>query len=249
MAALIVATIVAGLWIDQSFAAGQWVVNALAWAVLALLWRRSTPDERPALAACLAIATAGEIFLSLVWGLYEYREGNIPLFVPPGHVLLFWLGMRIAARLPGRSEWLVPIVSLPVVGALAYAGRDTFGPPLFAMFVGCMAIRRGRRLSAPMFALSLAMELYGTWLGNWTWRTEVPWLALTTTNPPLAAGAFYCVLDLLVVWLVGRRSAAREAGLEAERVLDPGRDLQGALVVAPGAHDLDAERQPLRSEA
>jgi hypothetical protein len=249
MAALIVATIVAGLWLDQSFAWGQWAVNGLAWAVLALLWWRSARDERPALAACLLIATAGEVFLSLVWGLYDYRLGNIPLFVPPGHVLLFWLGMRVAERLPRRSEWLVPIVSLPIVAALAYMGRDTFGPLLFAMFVACLAIRRGRRLYATMFALSLAMELYGTWLGNWTWRPDVPWLGLATTNPPLAAGAFYCVLDLLVVWLVGRRLAAREAGIEAEGLLDPRRDLQGALVVAPAAHHLDAERKPLRSEA
>jgi hypothetical protein len=27
----------------------------------------------------------------------------------------------------------------------------------------------------------------------------VPWLGLAADNPPLAAGAFYCVLDLLVV--------------------------------------------------
>jgi len=50
-----------------------------------------------------------------------------------------------------------------------------------------------------MFVLSLAMELYGTWVGNWVWAREVPWLGLRADNPPLAAGAFYCVLDLLVV--------------------------------------------------
>ena len=50
-----------------------------------------------------------------------------------------------------------------------------------------------------MFVLSLAMELYGTWVGNWVWSAQVPWLGLTADNPPLAAGAFYCVLDLLVV--------------------------------------------------
>jgi hypothetical protein len=246
MPILIVATIVAGLWVDQSFATGQVIVNFVAWGVLALLWMRSTKEERPALALCLAYATAGECFLSLAWGLYDYRLGNIPLFVPPGHVLLFWLGTRIAAKLPPRSEWLVPLASLPVVAFLAWTGRDTFGPLLFAMFVACMAIERGRRLYATMFALSLAMEIYGTWLGNWTWRAEVPWLGLTTTNPPLAAGAFYCVLDLLV--LGTRALAAGEARLERERRLRPGGDLQGSLVVAPAAHDLQAERQAVGAE-
>ena len=56
-----------------------------------------------------------------------------------------------------------------------------------------------------MFVLSLAMELYGTWIGNWAWAAEVPWLGLATLNPPIAAGAFYCVLDLLVVSVATRR--------------------------------------------
>ena len=45
---------------------------------------------------------------------------------------------------------------------------------------------------------ALALELYGTWLGNWTWAVDVPRLDLVTTNPPGAAGAFYCALDALV---------------------------------------------------
>jgi len=56
-----------------------------------------------------------------------------------------------------------------------------------------------------MFVLSLAMEVYGTRLGNWTWALEAPRLGFTTINPPLAAGAFYCMLDMLVVATVAAR--------------------------------------------
>ena len=108
MNAIIVATIAGGLLLDQHWARyGQVVVSVLAWIVLAALWRRSSPGERPALAACLIFATAGEVFLSLVWGLYEYRLGNIPLFVPPGHVLLFYLGTRMAMRMPENATWWI----------------------------------------------------------------------------------------------------------------------------------------------
>jgi hypothetical protein len=55
-----------------------------------------------------------------------------------------------------------------------------------------------------MFVLSLAMEIYGVWLGNWAWASEAPWLGFTTLNPPLAAGAFYCMLDMLVVATVAK---------------------------------------------
>lgn len=60
-----------------------------------------------------------------------------------------------------------------------------------------------------MFVLSPAMEIYGTWLGNWTWATSVPWIGLATVNPPLASGVFYCVLDLLVVATASRLSSSR----------------------------------------
>ena len=213
MNALIVATIAGGLFVDQNAPVwGQAAVNLAAWAVFAQLWRRTDAAQRPALLACLLYATAGEVFLSLAWGLYEYRLGNIPLFVPPGHVLLFFLGTQLAQKLGDGHEWWIATAALPLVLWFAWSGRDTFGPLLFAMFVACMALSPSRKLYATMFVLSLAMELYGTWLGNWTWSGRVPWLGLATLNPPLAAGAFYCVLDLLVVTTV-----ARPAGLSLRR--------------------------------
>lgn len=204
MNALIVATIAVGLLVDQWWAGpGQLAVNAVAWLVFVTLWVRSDAPQRPALLACLLFATAGEVFLSLVWGLYDYRLGNIPLFVPPGHVLLFFLGVQIARCLPEQSEWWIAAAALPVVAFFAWSGRDTLGPLLYALFVACLVASSSRRLYATMLVLSLAMELYGTWLGNWTWSSQVPWLGLTADNPPLAAGAFYCVLDFLVVWAAG----------------------------------------------
>jgi hypothetical protein len=197
---LVVATITAGLLLDQHWPRyGQWAVSAVAWIVMVALWRRSDPAQRPALAACLVFATAGEIFLSLVWGLYGYRLGNIPLFVPPGHVLLFFLGARLAQRVPPGGEWWIAAAAAPLVAVFAWNGRDTFGPLLYLLFLACLWLSPARRLYATMFVLALAMELYGTWMGNWVWAAQVPWLGLATTNPPLAAGAFYCVLDLLVV--------------------------------------------------
>ena len=208
MDAVIVGTIVGGLALDQYWPAhGQLAVSIVTWIVLAALWHRSSPRERLALAACLLFATAGEVFLSLGWGLYAYRLDNIPFFVPPGHVLLFFLGTRIAARLPTGAEWWIALGALPLVALFAGLGRDTLGPLLFALFFACMVLSPARKLYATMFVLSLAMELYGTWIGNWRWSAQVPWLGLTADNPPIAAGAFYCVLDLLVVATAARLGA------------------------------------------
>jgi hypothetical protein len=243
----IVATIVLGLALDEHWAAyGQAAASAAAWIVCLALFARSPRPARIPLAACLAIATAGEVVLSLAWGLYRYRLGNIPLFVPPGHVLLFFLGTQAARRVPERGAWAIALLAAPLVALLAWNGHDTLGPLLFGLFLACLWLAPARSLYATMFVLSLAMELYGTWLGNWAWSARVPLLGLSATNPPLAAGAFYSVLDLLVVaatTALAKGSTAREAHLEAERRLAPRGDTERMLVLAVAADDLEAERQ------
>lgn len=236
---LIFATIIVGLLADVALGAyGQPVASALVWLVFLLVWRSTPKPGRLALASVLAIATAAECFLSLAWGLYSYRLENVPMFVPPGHVILFFLGMRLAERVPKSTEWIVPLAFAPIVAAFAWSGRDTMGVVYFAFFLACLWISPSRRLYSTMFVLSLAMEIYGTWLGNWNWAAVVPWVGLTSFNPPLAAGAFYCVLDLIVVSIAAR--SARQPRLEADRGLAPGGDLQGALVPAMAADDLKA---------
>jgi hypothetical protein len=56
------------------------------------------------------------------------------------------------------------------------------------------------------------MEMYGTALGNWRWRALAPGLGLTQFNPPFSAGAFYCLLDLLVLAALRALPAAASEG-------------------------------------
>jgi hypothetical protein len=199
-AVLITAVIIIGLAFDQEVEFwGQALTNVAVWALFLCWLSRAEPGEQVALTACLVYATLGEVFLSLVWGLYDYRLGGIPLFVPPGHVLLFVLGRQLAPRLSMHMVVVVPLLAVPFVLWLAVSGADTLGVPLLALFIACLVFGEAKRLYAVMFALALAMELYGTWCGNWAWNADVPWLGFTAANPPLAAGAFYCVLDLLVM--------------------------------------------------
>lgn len=218
--------IVGGLALDQLVDFwGQTLTNVGIWAALLYWLRAAAPDDRLTLAVCVFYATLGEIFLSLVWGLYEYRLANVPLFVPPGHALLFMLGRIIAQHLERWIEWVVPLAAAPFVLLLAWTQLGTLDALLFALFMLCLLSGRASRLYAVMFVLSLAMEIYGVWLGNWSWAPEAPWLGFTTINPPLAAGAFYCMLDLLVVATVARRRGVR-VPVAADGGLPPGPALQ-----------------------
>ena len=198
--ALIVASLGVGLALDvRTGFYGQALISAVIWALLLYLLSRADPRERHALIACLVIATAGEVFLSLVWGLYTYRLHNIPLFVPPGHVLLLMLGIALTQRMSSRTAHVILGGAALYAFAAAALGVDTFALPLLAALATVSFLMpTQRRLYASTFVLSLVLELYGTWLGNWTWAREVPVIALVTTNPPGIASAFYAVLDALV---------------------------------------------------
>ena len=196
-----VAILALGLWADIHVdLPGQLAIGALVWALTLALLAPLPASERRFYLACIAIATAGELFLSLVWGLYTYRLGNVPLFVPPGHALMLMLGVALTRRMPEAVARAI------LGGAGAYTilaalyGLDTLAVPLYLLLaVSVLALPSHVRLFASSFVLTLALELYGTGLGNWTWDREVPWIGLVTTNPPAIAGAFYCTLHALAV--------------------------------------------------
>jgi hypothetical protein len=207
--AALAGVIAGGLLLDQTVEFwGQALTNVAVWALLLWWMRVAGPEERLSLSVCVFCATLGEIFLSLVWGLYEYRLSNIPLFVPPGHAMLFMLGIILARQARDWIVWAVPLAAAPFVLLLAVTGLGTLDALLFSLFLLCILSGRAGKLYAVMFVLALAMEIYGTWLGNWTWATQAPWLGFTTVNPPLAAGAFYCMLDMLVVGTVAALRSA-----------------------------------------
>ena len=201
ISATVIAVIAAGLWIDRSFGfPGQMAVSLVVWGIVSVLCVKLPHALGRRLLACVWISGLGEIVASLAWGLYDYQFGNVPLFVPPGHALLYLLGLIMARRLNDRVALLVPLAAAPVVAFLAWSGQDWLSVPLFALFTLFVTLGRHRRLYAIMFMLALLLELYGTALGNWSWRPLVPGTGLATLNPPLAAGVFYCALD----WLVNR---------------------------------------------
>ncbi len=200
MLAALVLTVIVGLLVDKfGGIPGQLVVSVWTWALYLLLLTRINQKLRLPLLLCLVISTVGECCLSLLWGLYVYWLQNVPFFVPPGHVLLFALGLTFAPRLP-RWALLLTALSAAAYGAMAFlASTDTLSAALAILFLAFMAFGSNRRLYATMFVISLLMELYGTWIGNWAWVPAVPGLPLTAANPPLCVGGLYCALDLLVV--------------------------------------------------
>jgi len=207
-----IAILALGLWADvQVDLPGQLAIGAAVWGLFLALIAPLPAAERRLYLACVAIATAGELFLSLGWGLYTYRLGNVPMFVPPGHALMLMLGFSLTQRMPEAFARAILGGAGAYTLLAAVTGLDTLAVPLYLMLaVSVLSLPAHTRLFASSFVLTLTLELYGTTLGNWAWDREVPWVGLVTTNPPAIAGAFYCTLHALTI---GARSLLRTRGL------------------------------------
>lgn len=201
-----------GLWLDARLEWwGLWLTTIGTIAILGWVLRSASRIERGRLVACVIWATLGEFFLTEGAGLYEYRIGIVPPYVPFGHALLFWLGITV-------TRWIEPTVQalLRVLAtALTLACLWRFGDQqsLWLLLVFAVMVRFGKSSSVygAMFVLALALELIGTRIGTWRWAAVDPTFGLSTTNPPVAAGVLYCVLDGIVLIshrLIPRRWAA-----------------------------------------
>jgi hypothetical protein len=165
--------------------------------------RRSETDGRQVLCAVI-VATAGEIVLSLGWGLYSYRHAIIPLYVPPGHGLFYLLAAE-TARQAGIRRYAAVINRTVLIGGslialISLAGfADAWG---FLWWLGALALlqaSRNRLLLSACFAFTILLEWFGTINGNWLWAPVVPYVGLHSANPPAGVGILYILLDLIVV--------------------------------------------------
>ena len=205
-----------GLYADSRVTAPwqQYLLGALTFTVLYLAAIKAPREQRAQVWTCVAVATCFEIFGSLVWGVYQYRLHNLPLFVPPGHGIVYLFGL-LAAQTPvvvrygrrvahfvlaGAGVWAVlGVTMLPLVtGRVDVQGALCL--PVFAFF-----LMRSPRwpLFAAIFIIVSELEICGTSFGNWYWMPVAPWTHIPSGNPPSVIAGGYCVIDgsvLVLMW-------------------------------------------------
>ena len=209
----------------------QAALAAVALVLLVALLRDPAPGERRMVWSCVVIATAVEVFGSVIWGAYRYRLGGVPAYVPLGHGLVYLTSLRLAASpaLAGRPETvrrcaaLVAVAwglaGLTVVPALG-GRRDVFGAVWAVVFLVVLWRTTRPGFFAAMFLATSALELLGTGFGDWTWAARVPVLGIAAGNPPSVIAGAYAVLDALVLRSGRLRLPRRPAASGTSRFLD-----------------------------
>lgn len=191
--------------------------------LLAIFARQSPVPSRQIILAVI-IATIGEVVLSIGWGLYTYRHFLIALYVPAGHGLLYALAAETSHQpaLRKRAAWITNAVLLLGTGVACFtffAYNDVWGVVLWIVAAALVLRSHDRLMLSASVVYTMLMEWTGTALGNWQWTETVPFLRLTSANPPAGVGIFYVILDLLVVLIAASvaRGPVASPALTAER--------------------------------
>jgi hypothetical protein len=110
----------------------------------------------------------------------------------------------------GATGYMLRNLTLPL--------PDLLGFVTWAIFLRFILRGTAPLLYAISFAMTSALELYGTALGIWTWSPVLPLFMLPAANPPSGVGAGYAAMDALtrrIVKRLRRRSAAERRLVEA----------------------------------
>ena len=192
----------------------------------------------------MVVATCAEIIGSVIWGVYVYRLGNLPLFVPPGHGLVYLTGLRFS-QLPlfvARPRILVNAadrrrLDLGAARSDRPSGAPTWparsAPPCWSC--SCCAGACPRSTPGVFFAVAF-LEIYGTAVGTWTWQEHIPGLGVPDGNPPSGAASGYVFFDIAALALAPGllHAVAARHPTGAVSVLAPARGIRGACLYFRG---------------
>ena len=234
MPTVVAAWVAVVLGLDTGASLGQQrLLGGVTWLLLGALLAGQSRTTRMQVAVVVVFASVVEYVFAGWLGVYVYRLGNVPWFVPPGHGLVY-----LAALCLGRSAWAhrheraVLRIALGLCGLWALWGVTLSPRPdvLGAFWFGCLLVfaRYGRSplLYAGAFLVVSYLELVGTSLGTWAWQAHDPTGLISIGNPPSGIAGGYAWFDAaalaLTPWLLGERSAPAGVVAAGELGVDRG---------------------------
>ena len=189
-----------------------------ATAVFLVAFARTSAVPMHQIGWAIAIATTGEVILSIGWGLYSYQHAILPLYVPAGHGLFYLLAAETArqdlVRRHAQTLRRAVLAGGSVVAAVTLSLYGDVWGLLWWMAAAALLVRsRSGALLPACFVFTMLLEWLGTALGNWAWAAAVPGLGFRSANPPSGVGLLYIVLDLATVSVVVTLQKVRAAAI------------------------------------
>jgi hypothetical protein len=207
---------------------GQMSLGAVTWAVLlAALWRLPV-ERRVQTLLVVGVATCMEVVGSILWGVYSYRLHNLPLFVPPGHGLVYLAGISLGetALVRSRPRGFVVVVAAcatawGLLGLTALPRFDLGGAIGVSVFLFFLWKGRAPPIYGGVFFVVLFLEIWGTAVGLWQWHAVTPGLGLPMGNPPSGAMSGYVLFDIVAIAVTARLLRLRRGQVPAAPAAGP----------------------------
>jgi hypothetical protein len=191
--------------------------------VLVAVLSRVSLERRLQTLVVVCAATCAEVIGSIVWGVYTYRLHNLPLFVPPGHGLVYLGGISLSetAFVRARPRAFVAAVTAcalawGIAGVTVLPRADAGGALGVAVFLVFLLRGRAPTVYGGVFLVVCFLELWGTAIGIWQWHAVTPGLGLTMGNPPSGAASGYVLFDIAAIAVAARVLSLRARRRDAE---------------------------------
>jgi hypothetical protein len=199
---------------------GRWLqrgLGAVTWLILVWLLSFESALVRVQTVVVVVFASAVEYTFAPLLHVYSYRFDNVPMYVPPGHGLVYLAALAIgrSALVSAYSRiWVGPVLlaggSYAAYGVVLSDRPDALGAFWFCCLAGFLRWGPSPGLYVGAFFVVTYLELVGTTLGTWTWGATDPTGLVSIGNPPSGAAGGYGWFDLAATFvapaLLGRLS-------------------------------------------
>ncbi len=217
-------------WFITKYHNGQLIANILMLLVFTGLIYRATSRSRELMIYAVLIGIGGEYLFSLGFDMYTYRLGNVPIYVPPGHAIIYMATIYFCKQRAIKTftkfleKLFTGVVLLYATLFLIFAG-DIFGFSLTLLTLFFLRNRpRERLFYLSMYIVVAVLEIIGTRYQCWYWPDTAFGIlpVIKSANPPSGISFFYFGLDLGSLWLYKQRHRIAWKRMKQIRLLQNG---------------------------
>ncbi|PKH04428.1 hypothetical protein CXF72_00660 [Psychromonas sp. MB-3u-54] len=203
-----------GLFLDSKPVAelieySQWLTNGVVFVCFFWVYKKVSRKIKTLMIYGTGLAFLGEMFFSVLLGMYEYRLENVPIYVPLGHSLIYAAVFYIHKEKIVQTNKAL-ITSILYCAMIIYSSlwlvldQDILGFLCMLLVVLFLKKKTANKLFfLIMFFMIVYLELIGTYYACWvwpsTWFSKIPFI--TSSNPPSGISVFYFGFDLGCLWI------------------------------------------------
>jgi hypothetical protein len=192
-----------------------------------IIYFRVGKRAREQMIYAVIIGFVGEHLFSIGLGMYTYRLGNVPLYIPFGHAVVLVAVVYFCKESVIRAnkkllEKVFTIFILVYSLSFLVLANDVFGFVMSLLVIFLLRNKPRERLFYLTMYIAVAfLEIIGTSYGCWFWPETafdaIPFLK--SANPPSGISLFYFLLDLGSLWLYKQRHKVAWARMKSIRHL------------------------------